>query len=385
MIRGRRILCLAAVLLLLASCVPSVISFDLDKDDGEADQEIPSTAIPEPTPEPEPTPTENFIDCEMNLDCFYNSVRSCQESSLDYFQSLEMMGAEISTMLHIIVLGPLDDLCEFSVLTDDVKISFSEEAVQQLLDSGQSEEEIEAQRLAMERSQSSAGYDEVCSGNPEDLIQTLQRWEQGQFSMADWDPFTCEGKIFTALETASEPAEAPPPTAEPQPPTGGNLLGNMSFETNPETTQPGWYIDPKNTDVVAAWTTDQPKLGQYSLLLSATESANKGFPGWFLTDPILVEDAVWHVVQVWAMTPDGADAYVSADFLDENGKTINGQSTGCVDLEPNTWTKLGFGILEERLEEVSSIRLGLQQCLLNTEGTSTTIYYDEIYLGTTSP
>ena len=386
MIRGLKIICLVAAVLILASCLsPSVISIDTNRGEDSQSQESSATTAPEPTSEPEPTQTEGIVDCGSDLDCFFDEVETCQESSLVFSQGLDMMGAEISTTLHIMVLGPLDDLCEFSVLTDEVKISLSEEAVQQLLDSGQSEEEIEVQRMAMEESQSAAGYDEVCSGNPEDLIQTLQRWEQGQFSIADWDPFTCKGKIFASADTPPEPTEAPPPTAEPQPSTGGNLLANMSFETNPETTQPGWYIDTKNTDVVATWTTDQPKLGQYSLLLSATESANKGFPGWFLIDPIPIEDAVWHVVQVWAMTPDGADAFVSAEFLDENGGTINGQSTGCVDLDPNTWNKLGFGILGERLEEVSSIRLGLQQCLLNTEGTPTTIYYDEIYLGTTPP
>lgn len=279
MIRRNRVLSLT-VILLLASCAPTVISIDPGKGENGTDQEIVSTKMPEPTSEPEPTPTESYIDCETDLGCFYNSLSSCQESSLDYSQSLDMMGAEMSSTLHLEVLGPLNDACRFSVVTDEVKVSFSDEAVQQLLDAGQSGEEIEAQRLAMEQSQASASFDEICSGNPEDLTQVLQRWEQGQFSMADWDPFSCEGKIFSSIETAPEPTEALPPTAAPQPATGGNLLGNNSFETNPETTQPGWYIDTKNTDVVASWTTGQAKLGQYSLLVSATESANKGFPGW---------------------------------------------------------------------------------------------------------
>ncbi len=85
------------------------------------------------------------------------------------------------------------------------------------------------------------------------------------------------------------------------------------------------------------------------------------------------------------MTPDGADAFVSAEFLDENGVTITTQGIGCIDLESNTWNKVGFGISEARLDGVSFIRLGLQQCLLETEGTLTHLYYDEIYIGTTPP
>ncbi len=386
MIRGLKIICFVAAVLILSSCLsPSVISIDTNRGEDSQSQESTATTAPEPTSEPEPTPTEGIVDCGSDLDCFFDAVESCQESSLVFSQGLNMMGAEISTSLHLTVLGPLEEQCEFAVKTDQVKISFSEEAVQQLLESGKSEEEIEAQRLVMEESQSAAGYDEVCSGNPEDIIQVLQRWEEGQFSMTDWDPFTCQGKIFSSADPAPEPTEAPSPTAEAQPAAGGNFLTNMSFEVNPETTQPGWYIDAKNTDVVAKWTTDQAKLGQYSLLVSATESANKGYPGWFLVDPIPVEEAVWHVIQVWAMTPDGADAFVSAEFLDENGVTITTQGIGCVDLESNTWNKVGFGISEARLDGVSFIRLGLQQCLLETEGTLTHLYYDEIYIGTTPP
>ncbi len=246
------------------------------------------------------------------------------------------------------------------------------------------EDEIEAQRLVMEESQAAAGFDEVCFGTPTDLIQTFQRWDQGQFSMTDWDPFTCEGKIFSAFETVPDSTDLPP-AVEVQPASGGNLLANMSFEANPESVVPGWYIDAKNTELTAEWTMEQARDGQYSLSVSATNSANKGFPGWFLVDPLPVEVAAWHVVQVWAMTPDGADAFVTVELLDANGETISTQGTGCVDLDSNTWNKVSFGITEDRLAGVSSLRLGLQQCLSATEGTLTHLYYDEIYIGITPP
>ena len=385
MVRGNRILCLAAILLLLVSCSPSVISFDLDNDKDGADQEIPSTAIPEPTPEPEPEPTESFIDCETDLDCFYNSLGSCQDSSLAYVQNLNMMGAEIETTLKFTVLGPQDDLCQFTVITDQISITISEEAVQQLLAAGKTEDEIEAQRQMMEQSQESVRFDEICTGNPGDLIKVLDRWEQGQFSLNDWEPFSCEGKIFSSVVTVPDPTETSPPAEEIEPATGGNFLANKSFEADPEVVQPGWYIDPKNTDLTAEWTTEQARDGMYSLMVSASESGNQGFPGWFLTDPIPVEDAVWHVVQVWAYTIDGADAFVTAEFLDANGGTISTSGTGCVDLETNTWNKVEFGITEARLDGVSAIRLGLQQCLAEADGTFTHLYYDDVYIGTTPP
>lgn len=382
MTRGYRILCLTAILL-LASCAPTVISLDQDKDQQNADQDSLATSIPEPTPKP--TQTQSFIDCGPDLDCFYEVLESCQDASFDYFQSLDMMGAVISTTLHLEILGPMDDTCEFSVVTEAVEVSFSDEAVQQLLDSGQSEGDIEAQRLAMEQSQASAGFDEICVGNPADLAAALQRWEGGQFSMADWEPFTCEGKIFKSAQTAPEPTEAPLPTAEPQQAIGGNLLANMSFEVDPEIYLPMWSVDPKNTDIRAAWTMEQARDGLYSLLVSSSEPGNQGFPGWFLADPIQIAEPVWHLVQVWAFTPDGADAFISVEYRDADGQILSSSGPGCIDLESNVWNQIEYGITEERLAGVSSIRLGLQQCLVETAGVMTHIYYDEIYLGTTRP
>ena len=99
MIRGIRIFCLGAVLLLLTSCgLPSVISIDLGKEEGTV-QETAPTKVPEPTPDPEPTPTVGFIDCKTDQECFYESLGSCQDSSLAYVQNLNMMGAEIETTL----------------------------------------------------------------------------------------------------------------------------------------------------------------------------------------------------------------------------------------------------------------------------------------------
>lgn len=385
MTRRSRILCLAAILIFLTSCAPSVISLDRDKDQKEAGQAMAATSIPEPTSEPEPTPTDSFFACETDLDCFYEVLESCQQSSFDYSQSLDMMGAVISTTLHIEVLGPLDSACEFSVVTDEVEISFSADAVQQLLDAGQSEEDIEAQRLAMEESQASAGFDEICSGIPGDLIAVLQRWESGKFSMADWDPFTCEGKIFTSADSAPEPTESPPPTAEHQPASAGNLLTNVSFEADPGSVPPTWTSDPKGTDLAADWTMDQAHSGHYSLSLSASETANQGFPGWFMADSIQLEDPVWHLVQVWAYTPDGAGAFVRVEYLDADGGTISYSGQGCKDLESNIWNKIEFGITEESLAGVSAIRVELLQCLTETEGTMTHLYYDDVYLGTTRP
>ncbi len=106
MIRGIKILCLAALVFLCGSCLsPSVISIDSGQKEANTETSAPNSE-PEPTPEPESTPTVGFTECGSDLDCFYNLLETCQESSLHYSQSLDFMGAEVSTTLQFVVTGP---------------------------------------------------------------------------------------------------------------------------------------------------------------------------------------------------------------------------------------------------------------------------------------
>ena len=383
--RWTKSLSLITALLISISC--SLPAFISQPSNEQEPQKIEDPAENDKPVAPEPTAAPEVQDCGLDLDCFITTVESCQKSTFSFNQTMNFMGADIFNSLLIQVAGNEGENCVFTLKTDKILVTISEEAAAQLQESGVSEEDIEAQRAAIEQSQADIGYDDTCQGSPADLISMLMRWEEGKFSMLDWDPFTCEGKIFSTADQVTLPTptkEASQPTVE-QPPSDGNLLNNASFEINPESTNPLWEIETKNTNVVAKWTTDLSKLGQYSLLISATESANQGFPGWFTVEPIKVDRGEWHIFQVWAMSPDGADAFISAEFMDDSGTHFNTQSSGCVDLEPNIWKAVSFGIAAKSTEDVHSIRLGLQQCLLNTSGTLTHLYYDEIYFGTTPP
>ncbi|MCJ7717489.1 MAG: hypothetical protein MUO54_13350 [Anaerolineales bacterium] len=385
MSRWIKSLSLITALLICSSCFsPTVISLSSPEEEPRADESSPATkeAI-----EPEPTATQEVLDCGLDLECFIGRIGTCQKSTFTFAQTMDFMGANIFNSLLIQVVGDEEEQCVFKLKTDKILVTISDEVIAQLLESGISEEDIETQRLAIEQSQEDSRYDETCQGNPDDLGAMLLRWKNGEYALSDWDPFACEGKIFSALEQVTLPTateEIPQATAA-QPPPGGNLLANMSFENNPESANPRWEIQTKNTNVEAQWTIDQSNLGEYSLLVSATETANQGFPGWFTVESISIDKGEWHIFQVWAMTPDGADAFISAEFIDESGTYFSGQSSGCVDLESNVWKAVSFGILAETTEDVHSMRLGLQQCLTNTTGTKTHLYYDDIYLGTTPP
>ena len=383
--RWIKIFCLLAAILISVSCI--LPTFFSQESTGEEPQRVESSPETEEPAQPEPTPSPEILDCGLDLECFIDPVRACQKATYSFQQVMDFAGTEIFNSLMIRITGNEGEQCVFTLKTDKILVTISKEAVEQMLESGMSEDEIETQRLTIEQAQADAGFDDTCQGNPDDLISMLLRWEEGKYSMSDWDPFTCEGKIFAAAEPVNLPTsteEVSQPTEE-LPPTGGNLLANDSFENNPDSTDPRWEIETRNTNVVAKWTSEQSKIGEYSLLLSATEPANQGFPGWFTVEPIQIDLGEWHIFQVWAMSPDGADAFITAEFLDESGTQFSSQSSGCVDLEPNIWEAVSFGILAETTADVHSIRLGLQQCLTNTTGTLTHLYYDEIYFGTTPP
>nr|NIS80930.1 hypothetical protein [Anaerolineales bacterium] len=93
------------------------------------------------------------------------------------------------------ILGPEEGLCVFSIRTEDVSVEYSEEAIQQLLDSGLTQEQIEEQRVMAEEQALEVGLDEICRAEVENITAVIDEWAQGNFSMADWEDVECEGKV----------------------------------------------------------------------------------------------------------------------------------------------------------------------------------------------
>ena len=385
---NRKVLISLAVLLItisLACTLPPIIISQPDESDSEqiTDAAVePTTALPTQTPE--------VLACEEDLDCFLEAAADCRKADLSYLNTLEMMGMVITTRTDLSLLGEVDDLCEFEVKTADVEVEMSDQARDEMLESGQTEEQIETQLEAVRDQQLAAGFDEICRGDEGDLIAMLERWSQGSFSTEDWTLFNCQGNVFS-FETAETPTAAvpvpePTPTTAPYPTEvqeerRDNHLLNASFEQNPGVNEPIWIVEPRNTDVEAKWTDQASKIGQHSLMLSGTKHANQGHPGWFISEPIPINAGEWYLYYAWAMSPDGASAFVTAEFLDPEGNWISGQTSGCMELEPNIWKRVGFGI--NRTEGVAAFRVGMNQCLPETGDVKTHVYFDEVYLGQT--
>jgi len=341
----------------------------------EADRE--EEAGLEPTASLSPSQTPGMVDCSDDLECFLTAVETCQQADLHYKTSLDWMGMMVTTTTQLTLQGRVEDMCVFRAFTEDVQASYTEEARQQMLESGQSEEQLEAQLKSVQEQQLAAGFDDTCRGKPADLIAMLEKWEAGSFSTEDWDPFTCQGKVFTG----PPPVSPTPADEESQPAEDENFLDNLSFEIDPRTTDPRWVVEPRNTDLWMEWTTSQSHSGEYGVKLEATTTGNQGWPGIFYSLPAPLDQGHHYLFSVFAYTPDDGDASISLELLDADGNLVLGKGGGCRDLPSGEWFQLWIEVSPEELQGVTSGKLGLRQCLSNTQGSSTRVYYDDVFFG----
>jgi hypothetical protein len=95
------------------------------------------------------------------------------------------------------------------------------------------------------------------------------------------------------------------------------------------------------------------------------------------------------VFSAWAQTPDGAEAWLEIEFLDAEGEWLTGLSTGCtaIGLSPQPWNwddHLRLSFTKEEVPAANYVILGLLQCLTNTEGRATVLFYDDVLFAVVS-
>ena len=178
------------LVLLMIPLACTVTNFEIE----EIPDDTPTPQVETVVVEEEP---DSPLDCIDDMECFIQAVEVCQPSNVLFVFPLDMGGILVSTTTEIAIDGPEEGQCVFRVKTAMVEVSYSEEAIQQMKDNGMSDADIEAQSLMIEEQNLQAGYDDVCRGSADDLAVMLTNWNNGSFSLDDWDPFTCEGKVFS--------------------------------------------------------------------------------------------------------------------------------------------------------------------------------------------
>ena len=191
---SKRIISFLALLII----VFAVQACNFPSTDRASEPPPPETPSPEPltteAPESEePPPPVEPIDCGDDLECFSDAAENCTLATVEYAIPIDMIGILITSTTYQEILGPEEGLCVFLIRTEDVTVEYGDEVIQQLLDSGLTQEQIEEQRVMAEEQAKQAGLDDICRAEPDKLMAVINQWSQGNFPLEDWEGIECEG------------------------------------------------------------------------------------------------------------------------------------------------------------------------------------------------
>lgn len=125
--------------------------------------------------------------------------------------------------------------------------------------------------------------------------------------------------------------------------------------------------------------------------IAASLLGNQGWPGWETTQRIAVDSTRVYEYSTWYRFPTEALVWLDIQLFDSTGQNKGGVSTGTTAApSPNQWHKktLTFNpsALASTFPDIAEVKLHLRLSLNYDfagipQGTTTTIYYDEVYFG----
>jgi hypothetical protein len=132
-------------------------------------------------------------DCGEDMQCFIEAGENCKPAKMVFPVEFEMMGVIITTTTYQEIIGPVDDLCEVKFRTEEVKVEYTDEAIDQMLGMGLTQEQIDEQIAAtQEQVSSQEGLDEICRVDTDQLTAVMEQWSSGTFSTDDWEGMDCD-------------------------------------------------------------------------------------------------------------------------------------------------------------------------------------------------
>ncbi len=131
-------------------------------------------------------------DCGEDMQCFTEAGENCKPAKVIFPVELEMMGVKVTTRTYQEIVGPEDDLCVVKFRTEEVTIEYTQEAIDQMLGMGLTQEQIDEQIAATEEQVNQEGLNEICRIDTVRLTNLMQQWDSGSFSTEDWEGMDCE-------------------------------------------------------------------------------------------------------------------------------------------------------------------------------------------------
>ena len=148
------------------------------------------------------TSQTSIIECGTDMSCFISSAESCQKARVRHTANLDWgpFGFE-QTVIYSYEIKDVDDRqCNLYLRLESNSIRFKEEFIQQMLNTGASEEEIRQQEQESNNlAKQLEGKDGICIFNDnQDMVNLLISWNEGNFSTGDFENnnAVCSGFYF---------------------------------------------------------------------------------------------------------------------------------------------------------------------------------------------
>jgi hypothetical protein len=140
------------------------------------------------------TQSQETIGNQPNFDCFVDASENCEPSKLLNTVSVEIFGMLGTSTAYMELKGLEAGKCVYYQRTESNSVEFTDEMVQQMLDGGATQEEINQQeQIANDSAQQTIGLEKTCKFSTGDLTAMLNRWKEGNLSTEDWNVAECEG------------------------------------------------------------------------------------------------------------------------------------------------------------------------------------------------
>lgn len=144
---------------------------------------------------------EEFIECEDDdLDCFTDAMDECLMAELTWTIVYDNDTAEIETETYMKIEDEEDDKCEVFFRIEDVKLKFTNDYKDDLEDDpyNYTEEEIDdlEDDAEDEANNVEGDYGTCYFEDYDEVVDILNDWEDGDYSIDDFDDYDCDGDYF---------------------------------------------------------------------------------------------------------------------------------------------------------------------------------------------
>jgi len=137
--------------------------------------------------------------CE-SWDCLIDASENCSLSNYTNTLTLSLFGVDITTTTYYEISGKQENNCIFKIRTEEQHVNYTDELIQQLLDGGATQEEIDQQEQESNAlSDLVEGREGICEFISSNLKSLLENWAEGNFSSSDWElAENCQGEVFSS-------------------------------------------------------------------------------------------------------------------------------------------------------------------------------------------